>query len=224
MDLFPPSEGAAPDSLARTAYTRLLSLLLSGELAPGDLIQERRLADWQELSRTPVRDALNRLEAERLLTRKGRHLFVATISVREIIDILHARRLLEGEAARIAATKMDQHQVTAIRTAVQEMTDAGDVEDEQHWRVDDMLHLGIADAAENGEIRRMIGALRQRTRMFGLRRIPGRFDIGRLEHLRILDAIEARNPAAAAQAMCDHIDHAQQAIVALLQQSGGHGG
>lgn len=221
MDLTTSSGAVTPDSLAQAAYSRLCALLLSGEMAAGDLIQERRLAEWQGLSRTPVRDALNRLETERLLTRKGRHLFVATISVHEIIDILHARRVLEGEAVRIAATRMGQDQIATIRAAVIGMKDASDVGDDGHWRVDDMLHFGIAEAAGNGEIRRMIEALRRRTRMFGLRRIPGRFDIGRQEHMRILDAIEARDPAAAAEAMCAHIDHAQHAIVELLQHSGG---
>ncbi|MBO1324444.1 GntR family transcriptional regulator [Acetobacter sp. TBRC 12305] len=216
------SDQAAPESLALVAYNRLRALLLAGELAPGSLIQERKLAEWQGLSRTPVRDALNRLETERLLTRKDRLLFVTTISVREIIDILNARRLLESEAARAAVSRMSAAEIASIRAAILEMGKAGEVSDNLHWQVDDMVHFGIADAAGNSEIRRMIGELRQRTRMFGMRRIPSRFENGMNEHLAILDAIEAQDAALAAERMAHHIDRARQAIVAMLQETQDH--
>ncbi|GBQ27401.1 transcriptional regulator [Gluconacetobacter azotocaptans DSM 13594] len=211
------SGDASIESLAASAYGRLRTFLFSGELPAGALIQERRLAEQLGLSRTPVRDALSRLEGERLLSRNGRLLFVATVSVREIIDILHIRRLIEGDAARMAATRMTTAQIEAIRGAILGMEDGGLVTDDAHWANDDLLHRGIADASGNRELSRLIGELRQRTRMFGLTRLPERFDRGKDEHLAILDAIAARDCNAAEDRMRLHLDRARDAIISMLQ-------
>jgi len=211
---------APPDAnLALVAYGRLRAMLLQGELAAGQAVQERRLADLLGLSRTPVRDALGRLEGERLLARNGGQLVVATITLHEIADILAIRRLLEGDAARQAALRMDATEIGAIRGAILGMSDRGMTTDEAHWAVDDVIHLGIAGASGNIELRRLVGELRQRTRMFGLHRIPARFGSGRREHLAILDAIEARAPDEARDRMQHHIDQARDAIIATLQRS-----
>jgi len=110
-------------SLAATAYAQLRGMLLRGELAPGQIIQERLLAEHFGLSRTPVRDALGRLEGERLLTRNGRALVVATITLQEVIDILQIRRLLESEAAYLAAGRMPHARIEEIRTELTAMED-----------------------------------------------------------------------------------------------------
>jgi DNA-binding GntR family transcriptional regulator len=212
-----PPVDASIESLAAVAYGQLRTMLFTGDLPPGALIQERRLAEQLGLSRTPVRDALSRLEGERLLSRNGRLLFVATVSVREIIDILHIRRLIEGDAARMAATRMATGQIEAIRVAIIGMENGGLVTDDAHWANDDLLHLGIADASGNRELSRLIGELRQKTRMFGLTRLPERFDRGKDEHLAILDAIAARDCNAAEDLMRLHLDRARNAIISMLQ-------
>jgi DNA-binding GntR family transcriptional regulator len=206
-------------NLALAAYVRLHAMLLRGELTAGQPVQERRLAELLGLSRTPVRDALGRLEGERLLARNAGMLVVTTVTLHEIVDILAIRRLLEGDAARQAALRMEAADVLRIRDAILCMSDRGTTTDEAHWALDDMLHLGIAGASGNLELRRMVGELRQRTRMFGLHRIPARFGSGRDEHLAILDAIEARAPEEAQARMQHHIDQARDAIVATLQRS-----
>lgn len=212
-----PLSASGDINLALTAYRQLRTMLLRGELAAGHVVQERRLADQLGLSRTPVRDALGRLEGERLLARNGRLLVVATITLQEVVDILQLRRLLEGDAARIAATRMQPARIDAIRGAILGMADRKTVTDEAHWSNDDLLHLGIAEASGNAELRRLVEEQRQRTRMFGLHRIPARFDQGKAEHLAILDAIEARAPAEAEARMRHHIDQARDAIIATLQ-------
>jgi DNA-binding GntR family transcriptional regulator len=206
-------------NLAFTAYLRLRAMLLKGELAAGQVVQERRLAGLLGLSRTPVRDALGRLEGERLLARNGGLLVVTTITLHEIADILQIRRLLEGDAARQAALQMRPEAIGVIRGAILGMRHCGVTSDEAHWAADDVLHLGIAEASGNAELKRLVGDLRQRTRMFGLHRIPTRFDSGRAEHLAILDAIAARAPDDAQARMQHHIDQARDAIIATLQRS-----
>ena len=85
----------APDTrLAPRAYERLLALILSGELRPGDLVNERRLADLLGMSRTPVRDALLMLENEGLLERQGnRGLQVKQMRIEDYMEALQVRML-----------------------------------------------------------------------------------------------------------------------------------
>ncbi len=203
-------------SLALSAYERLRGMVLSGVIAGGQVIAERRLAEQLGLSRTPVREALGRLEGEGLLRRDGRHLLCAGVSMAEVMEILSVRRLLEAEAAAIAATGMPAAQVEGIRDAILGMDDPDGVTDDEHWANDDLLHLAVARASGNTLLLRLVRDLRQRTRMFGLRRIPGRFGQGKAEHLAILDAIAARDPEAAASRMRRHLDHAREAILATL--------
>jgi DNA-binding GntR family transcriptional regulator len=205
--------------LAVATYGRLRNMLLSGELAGGQVIQERRLAEQLGSSRTPVRDALGRLEGEGLLVRNGRYLLVATVSIDEVLEILSIRRSLEADAVSGATERMPLAQVEAIRAAIASMADPFVVTDDEHWANDDLLHLSIAEVSGNRLLARLIRDLRQRTRMFGLRRIPSRFEIGKREHLAILDAIAARRADEAASLMQAHIDHASQAILGSLTRT-----
>ncbi|SEF15824.1 DNA-binding transcriptional regulator, GntR family [Rhizobiales bacterium GAS191] len=205
--------------LALATYGRLRAMLLTGELAGGQVIQERRLAEQLGSSRTPVRDALGRLEGEGLVIRNGRYLLVATVSVDEVLEILSVRRSLEADAVSGATDRMPPAQIEAIRAAISGMSDPFSVTDDEHWANDDLLHLSIADASGNRLLARLIRDLRQRTRMFGLRRIPSRFEAGKREHVAILDAIAARRAGEAAALMQSHIDHARDAIIASLTRT-----
>lgn len=211
-----PSPTIQDASLAVSAYEQLRSMLLSGGIGGGQVIQERRLAERLGLSRTPVREALGRLEGEGLLRRDGRLLFSVSVSVPEVMEILAVRRLLEADAARAATAQMPPAQIQSIRAAILGMADPNAVTDDEHWANDDLLHLSIARASGNGLLLRLIRDLRQRTRMFGLRRIPGRFGAGKDEHLAVLDAIEAGDAEMAAARMQLHIDQARAAILMAL--------
>jgi DNA-binding GntR family transcriptional regulator len=210
------SDRDAGPVLAVATYGRLRGMLLSGELAGGQVIQERRLADQIGLSRTPVRDALGRLEGEGLLIRNGRYLMVATVSVDEVLEILSVRRSLEADAVRGAVGRMPPSRIEAIRAAILGMADPFYVSDDDHWANDDLLHLSIAEHSGNRLLARLVRDLRQRTRMFGLRRIPGRFEHGKREHVAILDALASGKVDEAASLMQAHIDHARDAIIASL--------
>jgi DNA-binding GntR family transcriptional regulator len=217
------SRPPVPDEpqVTAAAYARLRDMLLSGALPGGTVIQERRLAEEFGLSRTPIREALRRLEGESLLRRDGRHLIVASVTVGEVMEVLVVRRSLESDAVRAACGRMPKAQIAAIRSAIVGMTDAEMVDNDQHWNNDDLLHLSIAEASGNSLLLRFIRDLRQRTRMFGLRRIPSRFDVGKQEHVAILDALESEDGEAAAQHMRCHIDHARDAILATLSGAAG---
>src|SRR5258708_7744428 len=111
-----PERSAHMRSLGQRAYDRLLGILLSGELRANDVVMERRLAEKLGTSRTPLREAIRRLEGEKLLERqKGGAIVVSPMSVESFLNILSVRRLLEGEAARRAAERISSEDLLRFR-------------------------------------------------------------------------------------------------------------
>src|SRR4051794_7214558 len=93
--------------LSTVAYGALLDMILRGTIAPGELVTERQIAARLGMSRTPVREAVRRLEGEGTLERqRDGALIVRPYSMEEFLQALAVRRLLEGEAARLAAGKI----------------------------------------------------------------------------------------------------------------------
>ena len=101
------------------------------------------------------------------------------------------------------------------------MSDPGATSDADHRAVDDRLHLGIAEASGNRLLKRTIEDLRNKTRMFGLRRIPSRFEPGRAEHLEILEAMEARDAQRAHGLMHRHLENVKQGILTAIMAGQG---
>lgn len=204
---------ATERSLTEQAFEAVLNMIKSGALVNGEVISERRLAELLGLSRTPIREALGRLESRHFLRRSGRTLLVNGVELAEILEIMAVRKLLEADAARQAAGRMSPGKIADIRARLLQMTSPATVTADYHWEVDDLLHLSIADTGGNRLLQRLIAELRVRTRLFGKETVPGRFAPGREEHLAILAAIEAGDGEAAAAAMVRHIEGARQAIV-----------
>ena len=101
--------------LGNQIYDALVTLILSRELKQGEEIRERALALRLNVSRTPLREAMHRLEGERVLERNSNNrLYVRLVSTQEIMEILYVRRMLESDAAarsagRIPADKLDRY-------------------------------------------------------------------------------------------------------------------
>src|SRR5689334_11720090 len=94
-----PEEG----SVTERTYDALLDLVLSGELSPGDVLEERKLAAALAVSRTPLRNAMSRLLGEGIVARLSNGITVVReTGAAEFLELLHVRRLLEGEAAALA--------------------------------------------------------------------------------------------------------------------------
>src|ERR1700759_541466 len=99
-----PSKATEREKLANTAYRTVLNRILSHELPGGSIIQERKLADAMGISRTPMRDALGRLEGEGLLVRlTDRLLAVRVITLQDYLHTLDVRAMVEPQAAALAA-------------------------------------------------------------------------------------------------------------------------
>lgn len=208
-------------SLAAQAYERVLDMIMSGEAKPGAFFHERRLAEQLAMSRTPLRDALLMLENEGLVVRLGlRGVQVAAMRVEEFAENLGVRRLLEPEAARLAAGNVPQPTLAALRERFESLlaaSEAGQPPERAEVRgVDDMLHSAITTAAGNARLAVIVCTLRRQTLMFDLRSLPERFGDTCREHLVIVGALAEGDGDKAAQAMRDHLDAVRASIVTHL--------
>ncbi|SLN56380.1 GntR family transcriptional regulator [Roseisalinus antarcticus] len=198
-------------------YEQIIDILIGGELRPGDVIVERKMADRLNASRTPVREALGRLEAERMVLRQpGRGVTVAPFSTEAFVEVLNIRQLLEAEAARLAAGHVPLAMIAEIRAAVQALSQKKDPSPSEIWAVDDLLHGAISEAAGNETMAGMIRDLRRRTHVFNTFRNPNSFFYRDDHSGTILDALETGDGAAAQAAMFTHIDTVKIAIVNRL--------
>jgi DNA-binding GntR family transcriptional regulator len=204
------ARAAAGTRLTRSdeVYQRIRTDILTLILQPGAQLDEDQLATSYGVSRTPVREALRRLNADGLVTlRPHRGAYVTEISLREIWEIEQICELVEPFAARHAAGQMPAETIADLRREMNEL----DIEVPQredfirYMQLDIRFHRAILDAAGNSIMRDMVTHLYQR--MNGARLIASvhHFDRSINEHRRILDAIESGDGDAACEAVRHHI-------------------
>lgn len=202
---------------ASQVYDDILDLIVSRELRAGDLVPERRLAERFGISRTPLREALHRLEGERILERRGANkLYVRETTVEDFMEALHLRRLLEGDAARRATGRIPAATIRDLRQRLQSLLEGGDPAVPEHYQTDVDLHRLIVETAGNKLLAEVVADLRHRTRMFSMKRMPERFEPVCREHLAILDALQAGDPERSAAAIVEHLDNVKQSILRKL--------
>ncbi|WP_158810965.1 GntR family transcriptional regulator [Beijerinckia sp. L45] len=206
---------AVAPSMADRAYNYVVERLSDGTLRGGDAIQESRLAESLNLSRTPIRDALGRLEGEGLLVRAGRALTVRTVTIREFLDMLQVRRLLEPEAAWLACGKIKSSVLETFRDRV---TQAPELPHSINaWALDEDIHLAVVDALHNDYLADLVRNLRRRTRLFELTEFPGKSQSAKTEHLRLIDALLGNDPEGAKRAMFEHLDGLRTNVIEHLR-------
>jgi DNA-binding GntR family transcriptional regulator len=176
--------------LAKQAYGKIIEMILAGVLKPGDLLQEAKIGDELAMSRTPVREAIKRIEAEGLAIQEGRFLKVRTLTIPEVEEIFFMRQQLEGYCA-LHATGISTSILDDLESRVLALQNEGPGEEDEQRSVDDDLHDALARAAGNQMMVRAIGDLRRRTCMFDHTQVPTRFTVSCQEHFDILQALRA---------------------------------
>ncbi len=208
--------------LAVQAYEQVLDMIMAGQLKPGTLIQERRLAEHLNMSRTPLRDALLMLEAEGLLDRQGaKGMQVRYLNLEDFMENLSIRRLLEPDAARTAAGRVPRDELDNLEERLNQLLASARQDARQPDRalvrsIDEDLHSAISTAAQNRKMATIILILRRQTQMFDLRSVPERLESTCVEHLAIVRALAAGDGDGAAEAMRVHLDGVRQSIIARL--------
>lgn len=207
-------------TLGQSVHDRLRDMILAGELPSGTPLQETLFAERLGVSRTPVREAVARLTSEGLVTRTvGGIPTVSRISITDIMEILHVRRLLEGETARQAASVYSPPEpFLALRRLLMEFLNGERPSGATYAQFDEDLHTLIAQTAGSGLLVTLVRSLKLKTRIFDKGSIPERFEPGCHEHIEIIDAILARDPGRAEAAMRHHIENARSAILSHLNR------
>jgi DNA-binding GntR family transcriptional regulator len=191
------------------SYHRLRDAIVSGELQPNERLVELDLSERLGIGRTAIRTALVRLASEGLVEReRHRGAKVRLVNEDEAAEILQARAVLEGLAARHAAlraTKAQVRHLRAILAGLRTLLDAGDLlgaSDEQA-----VLHRTILEISAHATAQRLILGLNSQIVRFQYRTIlvPGRPERSFAEHTAIVEAIADRDPQAAEAAMRDHL-------------------
>jgi len=209
--------GPERQNLTEAAYEQLIEILIRGELRPGDIVTERKMAERLNASRTPIREALGRLESEGLVFKQvNRGVTVSPFSAETFIDILNVRQLLESETARLAAGNISADKVKAIRAALHALAEKATPTLSEIWEVDDLLHGEIAAAAGSPLMASMIRDLRRRTHVFNAYRNPVQPKFTIDEDLLLLAAIESGDGTKARDAMIHHISMVKTALIEKL--------
>lgn len=217
MDTLASDHLDAGDSqkLSAVAYGAVLDMILRGTIAAGEPVTERLIAARLGMSRTPVREAVRRLEGEGTLERqRGGALIVRPYSMETFLHALAVRRLLEGEAARLAAGKIAPAVIAEARQRIARLRVEG--LGDAARRDDRDFHAAVAEASGNPVLASTIGDLRKRTAMFRLGRLPERVDQVCDEHLAIVAALAAGDGEAARTAMQTHIDNVRAHLLQRL--------
>lgn len=200
-------------SLALQVYHVVMKQILNGTLSPKSVVHEAKLASMLGLSRTPVREAIGKLEGEGFLVRNGRTVMVQELTLSDYLEILHMRRLLECEAASLAADngRIPDSELRALRERIEATDD--DAGAEAHWELDNALHDLVARGSGSRLLAKTVAGLRRRTLLFGRDRVPARLRNGRAEHLELVDALLAHDAERASAAMRRHLDSTRAEVL-----------
>ena len=197
-----PAESAS--NLTDRAYAVVRRLILQRELSGGEVLVEGRLAERLEMSRTPLREALLRLEGEGLLVRaNARSYAVRRITASHYFQCLQVRERLESQAVSLAMGRVPADDVKALRKNIL-MLDSSQ-QGSSHWQADDEIHALFARASGNTMLAETIAHLRVLCRLFEVVDPFNRIEDDRAEHLAILDAYLAGKEAAAEEAVVTHL-------------------
>lgn len=203
-------------TMPRDAYQMILKAIDDGDYRPGDRLVESDLADRFGVSRTPIREALQRLETQSLLARDGRSLIVASLDHNQMSELYVVRSELEGLAARLAAKHATEEEVRVLREMVDE--DRALVDDpEALSRSNRRFHKQIHLASHNRFLVRQLDLVHRSMALIATTSLAadGRGPEALTEHGAIVEAIAAKDEDAAYAALRDHIS---KAFVTRLKQ------
>ena len=202
------------DLAADRAYLAIRGLIVSLELAPGAVIDERELMQRLGLGRTPVREALRQLAQEQLVEvfpRRG--MFVTGVDVRDLARISEVRGALEPEAARLAAERATDEERDELADLSDQITRSSDL-----MGLDERIHRAIYAAAHNDFMEKTLGeyyVLAHRIWMIALDRAEALEDAVEA-HRDLIQAIVVGNGERAASLMQDHIENFETSMRKVL--------
>ena len=203
--------------LRDVVFENLRGAIVEGKLKPGQRLMEVQLAEQLGVSRTPVREAIRKLELEGLVVmipRKGA--YVANMSLKDVIDVLEIRASLEGLAASLAAERITDEDIKKLESIVEEFNDSINESDvEALLRKDVEFHECIFKSTNNKKLNQLINSLWEQVYRFRVTYISDYDSTVNIveEHKMILDAIKRRDSKLAKQYAMQHIQTAENFMI-----------
>ena len=207
--------------LRDVVFNTLRQAILRGELKPGERLMEIQLANKLGVSRTPIREALRKLELEGLvlmIPRRGAE--VAEITEKSLRDVLEVRRALEELSVKLACERITEEQIADLKEAAKDfekVLKSGDVT--AYAEADVKFHDIIYYATDNQRLISLLYNLREQMYRYRVEYLK-RSDVHEKllkEHQYIIEMLEARNQEEALAAVCQHIDNQVEAVADTIR-------
>ena len=208
--------------LRELVFEALREAIISGQLRPGQRLMEVQLAEELGVSRTPVREAIRKLELEGLvlmIPRRGA--YVAKISMKDIADVFEIRAALEGLAAELAARRSTPEEIESLERSlvkIRECADNGDIQ--ACIELDTIFHEQLMSASHNDRLVQIIANLREQIQRFRSTSLahPGRMKLAWEEHKIIVEAIAQGDTELARRLAYEHIENAENSLMEVISE------
>ena len=208
--------------LRELVFESLHEAIISGQLSPGERMMEIQLAEEMGVSRTPIREAIRKLELEGLvlmIPRKGA--YVAGLSMKDIADVFEIRRALEGLAAELAAERITDEELEELERYLVKIAEEIEAQDlDKVVAIDTDFHTLIYNASRNQRLTQIISNLREQIQRFRTTSLsyPGRMKSALEEHRKIVEAIATRDGEMARKIAQEHIENAENSMLSMIHQ------
>ncbi len=208
-------------SLGNQAYQGLKRIILSREIPPGGKLNEGDLAQALGISRTPVREALNRLAKEGLVEIfPQRGAFVVQFTEKDVYELFLIRENLEGLAACLAANEMDESGLAKLESCLQGFREPFSERDARRYaREDFKFHQTVVLLSGARRLINLISTLHDHIRIFRLTTVglSGRMKTSLAEHRLLIEAFRKRDPEGAERRMREHIRHVRDGVMGNIK-------
>ena len=200
-------------SLADQIFEKLENDIIHGVYPRGELLTELKLVEQLGVSRTPIREALRRLEQERLIEDTGKGSMVMGITTDDLVDIMNIRERIEGLAAYYACVNMTEEGLKDLQHIIDLQDFYFSKWDVEHSRqADDMLHDAICEMSKRTVLRDTLVPLHRKTRRYrkSAMQDKNRATLSLQEHHAIVDAMKEGDPDKVKDAMDAHLAKAKK--------------
>lgn len=219
MSSAPTPTPAPAGSHSDRVYKAVRELLVSFQLRPDERINESALARQLDTSRTPLREALNRLAAEgflRLSEGKGFH--CASFHPESVLDLYELRQALETEAVRLACERASDESLTEFLAQVEESSPqyCTGADADLLLQCDEQFHAQLVALSANAELSRQLSLVNDRIRFFRLVDLDGREGLSVDAHRSIVEAIQSRDSDRAVAMVRTHITRGREEATAAV--------
>ena len=202
----PRHRGKAGMALSDRVRLQISELIHNRVLSGGHAITEQRLAEELGVSRTPLREALQRLEGEGLVAKASNRSFVVRkVDFEEYIQSLKVRQMLEPVAAAAAAERAPAPLIAEVVREIDALRQETGGHTKAHWHSDDRLHGLISAHCGNHVLHEIISGLRLTTRLYEIADVRQRVEMDHEQHAAIAKALAERDGATARKAMQAHL-------------------